>query len=98
MIDHIKPFHSRNTNKSKLFLNESETSILSSNFVKAIFNILDWHEMKGTDKGSCEVEECKSIYQNALSNNELNFMRIKHVNKLILAHLNINSQIFVEFV
>ena len=25
-------------------------------------------------------------------------MRIKHVNKLILAHLNINSQIFVEFV
>ena len=54
--------------------------------------------MKGTDKGSCEVEECKSIYQNALSNNELNFMRIKHVNKLILAHLNINSQIFVEFV
>ena len=49
-------------------------------------------------KGSCEVVECKSIHQNALFNYQLNFICIKQVNKRILAHLNINSLIFVEFV
>ena len=41
LIDHTKTFHPRNINKSKLHLNKSETSILSSNFVKAISNVLD---------------------------------------------------------
>ena len=38
-----------------------------------------------------KVEECKFIYQNAVFNNELNSMCIKHVDKLIFTHLNINS-------
>ena len=38
-----------------------------------------------------KVEECNYIPQNASFNNELNSMRIKHVNKLIITHLNNNS-------
>ena len=41
LIDHTKTFHSRNINKSKLSLSKSRISILSSNFVKVISNILD---------------------------------------------------------
>ena len=86
-----KTIHPRNTKKSKLHFNKSSISILSSNFVEAISNILDWHETKGNDEGNSEVEECKSFSQNVFFNKELNFMCINHVNKLIFAHLNINS-------
>ena len=74
-----------------MHFNKSSISILSSNFVEAISNILDWHEIKGNDEGNSEVEECESFSQNVIFNNELNFMCIFHVNKLIFAHLNINS-------
>ena len=43
--------------------------------------------MEGNDKGNHQVEECNSIYQNAIFNNKLN----SHVNKLIFADLNNNS-------
>ena len=91
LVDHTKTLHPISISKSKLHLNKSRTSILSSNFVKAFSNILDWHEMEGNNKGNCEVEECNSFYQNALFNNEINSMRVKHVKKPIFTHLNINS-------
>ena len=98
-----KTIHPRNTKKSKLHFNKSSISILSSNFVEAISNILDWHEIKGNDEGNSEVEECESFSQNVIFNNELNFMCIFHVNKLIFAHLKINSlrnklEFSIEFV
>ena len=76
---------------------------LSSNFVEAISNILDWHEIKDNDEGNSEVNECASFSQNVIFNNELNFMCINHVNKLVFAHLNINSlrnklEFSIEFV
>ena len=76
---------------------------LSSNFVEAISNILDWHEIKDNDEGNSEVKECASFSQNVIFNNELNFMCINHVNKLVFAHLNINSlrnklEFSIEFV
>ena len=86
-----KTIHPRNTKKSKLHFNKSSISIWSSNFVEAISNILDWHEIKGNDEGNSEVEECKSFSQNVFFNKELNFMCINHVNKPIFAQLNINS-------
>ena len=97
-----KTIHSRNTKEGKLHLNKSSISILSSNF-EAISNILDWHEIKDNDEGNSEVKECESFSQNVIFNNELNFMCINHVNKLVFAHLNINSlrnklEFSIEFV
>ena len=76
---------------------------LSSNFVEAISNILDWHEIKDNNEGNSKVKECASFSQNVIFNNELNFMCINHVNKLVFAHLNINSlrnklEFSIEFV
>ena len=42
--------------KSKLHLNKSGTTSLSSNFVKAISIILDWYEIEGNDKRNSAVE------------------------------------------
>ena len=39
-VDHTKTLHARSISKSKLHLSKSETSVLSSNFVKTISNIL----------------------------------------------------------
>ena len=71
--------------------------------MKPISNILDWHEIKDNDEGNSEVKECESFSQNVIFNNELNFMCINHVNKLVFAHLNINSlrnklEFSIEFV
>ena len=45
--DHTKTFHPRTINKSKLHLNKSGASILSSSFVKVISDVLNWHEIEG---------------------------------------------------
>ena len=93
MTDHKRSSHPRNINKSKLHLNKSGTLILSSNFAEAISNILDCHE----------IDEYNSISENALLNNELISLCIRHANKLIFAQLNSNSlrnklEFFFEFV
>ena len=103
LIDHTKTIHSRNINRSKLHLNKSGSIILSNNFVKAMSSISHWYEIDGNNKGCLKVKECNSVPQNVSFNNELNSMRIKHVNKLIIAHLNINSlrnkfEFLVEFI
>ena len=54
-------------------------------------------------KGVLKIRNISLFYQNALLNNELNFMSMKYVDKLIFAHLNINSlrnisEFLVEFV
>lgn len=38
-----------------------------------------------------EIEKYKSISENAYSNTKLNSVGMKHVNKLVVTHLNINS-------
>ena len=103
LVDHTKTIHSRKINRSKLHLNKSGSIILSYNFVKAISSILHWYKIDSNNKGCLEVEECSSVPQNVSFNIELNSMRIKHVNKLIIAHLNINSlrnkfEFLVEFI
>ena len=52
---------------------------------------------------SCRYLGCYLFPQIGSFNNELNSMRIKHVNKLIITHLNINSlrnkfEFLIEFV
>ena len=97
-------FQPRNINKTKLHLSKSETWLLWRTFARGISNILHWHEFEVNDKENSEVEKCKSISQNLLLNNELNFMRINHVSQLFFTHLNINPlrnkkfEFFVEFV
>ena len=66
-------------------------------------SILHWYKIDSNDKGCLEVEKCNSVTQNVSFNNELNSMRIKHVSKLIIAHLNINSvsnkfELLIEFI
>ena len=61
------------------------------------------HKIDGNNKGCLEVEECNSVPKYVSFNNELNSMRIKHVSKLIMAYLNINSlrnkfEFLVEFI
>ena len=87
LIDNTKTIYSRNINKSKLHLKKSGSIILSNNFAKAISSILHWYEIDGSNKGCLKVKECNSVPDNVSCNNELNSMRIKHVNKLVIAHL-----------
>ena len=54
-------------------------------------------------KGCLEEEKCNYVPQNVFFNNEFDSMRIKHVNKLIIAHLNISPlrnkfEFLVEFI
>ena len=91
LIDHTKAIHSSNINRSKLHLNKLGGIILSNNFVNAISNILHWYKIDGNNKGCLKVKKCDSVPQNVSFNNELDSMRIKHANKLIIVHLNINS-------
>ena len=50
-----------------------------------------WYEIDGNNKGCLNVEECNSARQNVSFNDEPNSIRIKPVNKLIIAPQNINS-------
>ena len=66
-------------------------------------SILHWYKIDNNDKGCLEVKKSNSVTQNVSFNNELNSMRIKHVSKLIIAHLNINSlsnkfELLIEFI
>ena len=81
---------------------KSGSIILSNNFVKTISIILQWYKINGNNKGCLDVEECNSVPRNVSFNIWLNYMRIKHVSKPIIAHLNSNSlrnkfELLVEF-
>ena len=64
---------------------------------------MHWYKIDGNNKGCLKVKECNPVPQNVSSNNELNRMPIKHVNKLIIFHLNISFlknkfEFLVEFI
>ena len=103
LIDHNKTIYSGNIDRSKLHLNKSGSIISSSNFVEAISSISHLYQIDGNNEGCLKTEECNSAPQNVSFNNKLNSMRITHVNKLIIAHLNIHSlrnkfEFLVEFI
>ena len=58
---------------------------------KSVSSNFHLHKTEGNNKGCLKVEKCNYVPLNVSFNNELNSMRIKYVNKLIIAHLNISS-------
>lgn len=88
-----KTIYARIIHKIKVHLNKSGTSILSGYFVKVISNI--WRIISNI-KQKVMIKEIPKLRNVSLLNmppfnNDLNFMHINHVNKLIFAQLKINS-------
>ena len=91
-INHAKNILPQHLNKSKLHLNRKGSSILTSNFVKAPSHVFNWLE-ETSDKDSfseCEENKLKSV-DASINCSILGSLRRKHLKKLIIAHLNINS-------
>ena len=95
LIDQSKSIKPQHLNKTRLHLTKKGTSILSSTFIREIKNIfqlqslLHSHQNVRTSFNSAEYKS-KIANQNINSTNLQN-IRLKNINKLIFAHLNINS-------
>ena len=96
-IDHsisIKPQH---LNKSRLHLTRRGTSILSTTFVREISNIFHWqyllHSPNTNEFAGCykSTEYKSKVFGETSETNHLKHIRRSNLNKLIFAHLNINS-------
>ena len=97
LIDHSKNIKHQDLNKSKLHLTKKYTNILSTTFVQEISNIfqLQW-VLRSTDGQitgySSNLGEYKSNSREfCAETNHLKSLRKSKSNRLIFAHLNINS-------
>ena len=95
LIDHSKSIKPQHLNKSRLHLTKKGTSILSSTFIREIKNIFQWQSLLHSHQNvstSFKFAEYKSKTANQnINNTNLQNIRRKNINKLIFAHLNINS-------
>ena len=91
-INHAKNILPQQVNKSRLHLNRKRSSIFTSNFVKALPYVFNWLE-ETIDKDSVsEDKEKNSKSVNASINcSILGYLRRKHLKKVIIANVNINS-------
>ena len=88
LIDHFKSITQRHLNKSRLHLNSKGSTVIGETFVNHLSNIFDWRlETNYTDKMGCNDEHMS----NSPYADNLKFIRKDNLNKLIIAHLNINS-------
>ena len=84
----------KHLNGSKLHLNKRGTVILSNTFTEAISNSIYWHCFRHSLKNSrvsntitCDEFNAKKPKENTY----LNFIRKGNLNRLVLAHVNVNS-------
>ena len=84
----------KHLNGSKLHLNKRGTVILSNTFTEAISNSIYWHcfmhsleNSKVSNTITCDEFNAKKPKENTY----LNFNRKGNLNRLVLAHININS-------
>ena len=93
LIDNPRKIKAQHLNKGKLHLTKYGSRVLSNNFVNEISKVLHWQIDRGNsninidynfkdDLTAQKYDECKITLKSIRSDN---------VNKLIFAHLNINS-------
>ena len=93
LIDHSARIKRNHLNKGKLHLNQKGTKLLCDIFVKELSKVFNWHNLDNLSKqfdvydsdGSLDAEsatDCKKF---------LKSLRTSSPDKLVFAHLNINS-------
>ena len=98
-LDHDNTISVRHLNASKLHLNKRGTQILSNVFTKAISNITNWQFVlltlasdNGKNRNANDYDEVKAKFKvRAISASNLNAIRKRNINRLIIGKLNINS-------
>ena len=98
-LDHDNTIRVRHLNASNLYLNKRATQILSNVFTKAISNITNWQfvllTLASDNEKNCytnDYEEVKAkLKVRAISASNLNAIRKRNINRLIIGQLNINS-------
>ena len=94
LIDHSKKIKPNHLHKGKLYLNNNGSNILSRTFVNKISRVFNWwvaDNNSGINIEGCKTSALHDINKVSDCNNTLNSLRKDNLNKLIFAHLNINS-------
>ena len=90
--DNTKKVRSHHSNKDKLHLNRKWFKLLDDTFIRQLSYILNWQE---NDISNIRLEECRSHVSNVMQGNDcisaLKVLRSDDSNKLIFAHIKINS-------
>ena len=94
MIDNTNKIKAHHLNKGKLHSNKRGSNVLSSTFVNELPRTLTWQRDK--NKTGFTVEECNPDKTNSDQkvsdgNRVLKSLSCNNLNKLVFAHLNINS-------
>ena len=92
LIDNTKKFRPHHLNKGKLHLNRKGSKLLNDTFIRQLSHVLNCQE---NDISNVSLKECRSHVSNVTQANDcisvLKALRSDNSNKLIFAHLNINS-------
>ena len=87
LIQHDKTITTRRLNGSKLHLNKRGIKILSNTFIESISNIVHWQSILHIPD-NCLIDEYNA---NLNFKEKLRTIRKRNIDKIIVAHLNINS-------
>ena len=98
-IDHTKSIKPQHLNKSRLHPTRRGTSILSTTFVREISNIFRWqyllplHSPNTNEFTGCykSTEYKSKVFIETSKTNHVKYIPRGNLNKLVFAHLNINS-------
>ena len=99
LIDHAKRIKPTDINRSNLYLNWHGSNILQNTFVQALSKIKNWSDSEGNienvDVSSSPEEGYKSDLETTANNVDCNVdlrsLCGNNLNKIIVAHLTINS-------
>ena len=94
LINHSKKIKLNHLNRSTLHLNQKGSKVLSDAFLKEISNVFNWHY--SDEDSRLNHEGCKSKFsledkKRIDTKTILKSIRQEHTNKLVFAHININS-------
>ena len=99
LIDHAKRIKPTHINRGKLHLNRYASNIFQDTFVQTFSKIIIWYDsednIENVDASSSPEKDYKSDSETTVNNVEysvdLRLLHKKNLNKIIAAHLNINS-------
>ena len=93
LIDHSARIKRNHLNKGKLHLNKEGTKFLSDIFVKKLSKSLDWHNLDNLSKqfDVCDSDESLDAESATDCKKFIKSLRTNNQDKLVFAHLNINS-------
>ena len=94
LIDNSRKIKAQHLNKGKLHLTKYGSRILSNNFVNEISKVLHWQIDRGNSNANvedCNIKDDLTANKYDECNITLKTIRSDNANKLVFAHLNINS-------